>query len=207
MQRCETFRRDAHSRGRPWNPIWSPACLLAASLIALAAAPGAVEAEPLPPEACEGMRRELATLENGAAAASVARGPEWAKANLTPEQIGLVSQLIALREQVLFRCRPTLIETETPPAAIDPEKVPLPEPNTVLRATIAANPPPPAAEKSAPASAAKTGAATTAAEPPVPQRPAPTPAARQSSSGKPAPAHPPAAAALKSGEPKPVARQ
>ncbi len=207
MQRCETFRRDAHPRGRHGRRTGSPTALLAASLIVLAAAPATLNAEPLPPEACDGMRRELTTLESGTAAASLARGPEWAKTNLSPEQIALVSQLIALREQVLFRCRPTLIETETPPAPIDPEKVPLPEPNTVLRAIIAANPPPPSAETAAPANAAKPGASTTAAEPPVPQRPAPMPAARQSTSGQPAQAHPPAAAALKSGEPKPVARQ
>jgi hypothetical protein len=100
----------------------------------LAAVPAA--AEPLPPETCEVLKGELALLEGGGAGFNVQRGVEWGKANLSPEQIRYVARLIALREQIIFRCRPAMIEMPTPPlpppappapSATEPEKMPLPE--------------------------------------------------------------------------------
>lgn len=90
-------------------------------------------AEPLTPEACESLRRELAELEGGPAAASFARGADWGKSNLSPEQLTLVQRLLTLREDVAFRCRPALVQMETPPAPVDPDKVPLPERNPTPR--------------------------------------------------------------------------
>lgn len=135
------------------------------ALAALSALAHVAAAEPLSPDVCETLRRELAELEAGPAAEHAARGPAWAKDNLSPEQIKVVAHLISVREGVLFRCRRMLVEIDTPPAEIDPEKIPLPVRNSVFEAAAAANPPPPAAVVPAAVQPAST---TTSASPPLP---------------------------------------
>ena len=151
---------------------------IAVALAALAALPGVASAEPLSPDVCDTLRQDLAELESGPAAANAARGPEWGKVNLSPEQIKLVARLISVRESVTFRCRRTLVETNTPPTAIDPEKIPLPERNRVFEAAAAANPPirptpgigAPGGQDAAP-SVQPASTSNTAIPPPPPERP------------------------------------
>lgn len=150
---------------------------IAVAATALAVLPPSAAAEPLSPDVCETLRRDLAELESGPAAANAARGPEWGKANLSPDEIKLVARLISLRESVLFRCRRMLVETDTPPAAIDPDKIPLPERNRVFEAAATANPPGPppssigATTAGIPAPTVQPASATTSAVPPPPPPP------------------------------------
>jgi hypothetical protein len=74
---------------------------IAASTTAIAAA---VHGAPLEKEACEQLRAERATIEKAGTRGHLAKGPEWAKANLAKERIDAVRRLIELDEQVAFRC-------------------------------------------------------------------------------------------------------
>lgn len=102
------------------------------SVIALcvgATAPGLVHlasAEPLPKERCQELAAERTLLEGGGAGDNVQRGPEWAKANLTPEQISYVRRLIEVREDLLFRCRTFELADDDSPPSSAPAMAPLP---------------------------------------------------------------------------------
>lgn len=117
-----------------WRRHRSARGVLALLVVTMASCPAPARAEPLPPETCEVLRSEATLLEGGGAGANIERGAEWGKTNLSPEQIRYVARLIALREQINFRCRPAMKEIPTPPlpppppepAAIDPDKVPPP---------------------------------------------------------------------------------
>jgi len=85
-----------------------------------------VRGEPLPKERCAELAAELSLLEGGGAAENIQRGPEWAKANLTPEQMGYVRRLIAVREDLLFRCRNFAPDEEAPLPSSAPATAPLP---------------------------------------------------------------------------------
>src|SRR5690606_2874631 len=93
------------------------ACLCAA--LVLAASPAA--AAPLEPEACAALKAEHKTLVAEGAKSDMDRGPAWAKANLAPERLGKIERLIAVEEQLSFRCgelltaRPAM--KEPPPEA------------------------------------------------------------------------------------------
>ncbi len=69
----------------------------------LAAAP-AVVAAPLDPETCANLKTEYDGLVAAGARSDMDRGPEWAKANLTPDRLGKIERLIAVGEQLSFRC-------------------------------------------------------------------------------------------------------
>ncbi len=73
-----------------------------ALLLAIPMAPAA--AVPLEGEACEQLQVRLDTLRNEGAAADMARGPEWARANLTPDRLQRIGALIEVEEQLNFRC-------------------------------------------------------------------------------------------------------
>lgn len=152
--------RDVPLRLSTRRPLVAPAT---AGLFAavLAAAATAAHAAPLPPETCDALRAEVTLLEGGGAGSNFERGVEWGKANLTPEQMRYVARLIALREQVAFRCRPALIEMPTPPLPppapepVEADKVPLPERRQQAEGGVVA----PAAKPTAGAASAKSDAA------------------------------------------------
>lgn len=98
---------------------------LISAAIGLAAVP-AVSAEPLPQERCEALAAELSLLEGGGAGENILKGPEWAKANLKPEQITYVRRLITVRELLLFRCRSYEVVRDPPPPSIAPAAAPVP---------------------------------------------------------------------------------
>lgn len=83
-------------------------------------------AEPLPKERCEELSAELKLLEGGGAAQNVDKGPEWAKANLTPEQINYIRRLIVVREELQFRCRIFELVLDAAPVSSAPASAPLP---------------------------------------------------------------------------------
>ena len=63
-----------------------------------------VSAAPLEPAACEQLRQELSTLEKSGARTNLAKGTGWAMANLKPDQLRQIEQLIDDDAQFLFRC-------------------------------------------------------------------------------------------------------
>ncbi len=78
-------------------------CLAAASSM-LTAISVSVSAAPLEPAACEQLRQELSTLEKAGARNNLAKGTGWAMANLKPDQLRQIEQLIDNDAQFLFRC-------------------------------------------------------------------------------------------------------
>lgn len=95
----------------------------------LLAAPAALAA-PLEPAACETLKVEFDSLVAGGAETDMERGPAWAKANLTPDRLGKIERLIAVEEQLSFRCN----VQSTAKAVI--KELPKPEPdNTADQAT------------------------------------------------------------------------
>lgn len=74
------------------------------ALVALVALPATAGAVPLDKPACDSLKTEHAALLAGGLEADMARGPEWAKANLAPERLKLIERLIEVEEQLSFRC-------------------------------------------------------------------------------------------------------
>jgi hypothetical protein len=72
---------------------------------------------PLEPEACAKLKDEEAELARKGAKTNLAKGPEWAKTNLTQTGIDDVRRLIEVEEQVQFRC-----PVPAPPAAKEAAK-------------------------------------------------------------------------------------
>jgi len=79
----------------------------------------AVRAAPLDKDECAKLKTEQSQLEHEGVRGSMARGPEWAKANLAADKLAQVRRLIDVDEQLLFRCqgRPLVNIRETEPAA------------------------------------------------------------------------------------------
>lgn len=65
---------------------------------------GPALAAPLEPEACATLKAEHRGLVADGAKSDMDRGPEWAKSNLTPDRLGKIERLIAVEEQLSFRC-------------------------------------------------------------------------------------------------------
>ena len=91
-------------------------------LAALAAALAQARAAPLDAESCAKLMNEHGQLEQAGVEADMAKGPEWAKANLLPEKLERIRRFIEIEEQLLFRCRQKSLvslppEVEAAPAA------------------------------------------------------------------------------------------
>jgi hypothetical protein len=111
---------SSKSAQRGWGMRFIRALLGAAPLLA---APHAVAA-PLEPAACETLKVEFDSLVAGGAKSDMDRGAAWAKANLTPDRLGKIERLIAVEEQLSFRCG----VQSTAKAVI--KELPKPEPDT-----------------------------------------------------------------------------
>jgi hypothetical protein len=61
-------------------------------------------AVPLDAPACEQLQTQLDALRNEGAAADMARGPEWARANLPLARLQRIETLLEVEEQLNFRC-------------------------------------------------------------------------------------------------------
>jgi hypothetical protein len=77
-------------------------------------------------EACEALKAEQASLVGAGVRDQMAKGPEWAKANLSRDKISGIQRLIEVEEQLAFRCErprpavaaaPAVNEGEEPAAA------------------------------------------------------------------------------------------
>jgi hypothetical protein len=119
--------------------------LLAASVVL--AAPG-VQAAALDADSCAKLKTQQEQMEKAGLKDIVARGPEWAKANLPPEKINDIKRWIEVDEQLLFRCPGRHLVNlplepdppPPPPPAADDKK-----PDSDKAAAPAATPPAPAA--------------------------------------------------------------
>jgi hypothetical protein len=74
--------------------------------------------------ACDKLKTEQAELEQGGVRAAMANGPQWAKANLKPEQLEQIRRMLDVEGQLLFRCngRPLVAlpkDVEADPALSD----------------------------------------------------------------------------------------
>lgn len=91
--------------------------LLAAVVVACAHA----RASPLDADSCTMLEVEQALLKLAGVERDMAKGPEWAKANLATQSVREIRRFIEVQEQLLFRCRETSPEagkkTEAPVAA------------------------------------------------------------------------------------------
>jgi hypothetical protein len=90
--------------GNRVTPTTSPAMLAALPFLVLAAVPS--WAAPMQPEECLRSQTEQAALVASGTADDMARGPEWAKDNLSSDRLERVKRWIELEEQILFRCPP-----------------------------------------------------------------------------------------------------
>jgi hypothetical protein len=106
------------------------ACL--ASGLALAFTTASV-ATPLEKEVCSAFKEEHGQLVGAGVKANMERGPEWAKTNLSPDQIKQIERLINVEEQLAFRC-----PQPQPPF----ERADNPDPAAVATGTLGASDPP-----------------------------------------------------------------
>lgn len=89
------------------------------SLVTLPVATFGAAAAPLDEAACKTYDAQQKLLESQGLKEDLAKGPEWAKTNLSAARIVLVKQYIYVKEQVAFRC-PSLIVISVPELA-EPE--------------------------------------------------------------------------------------
>ena len=90
--------------------------LLLGSTVALLLAWQKAGAAPLDAETCGKLNGERVQLEFAGAGTNMAKGPEWAKANLSADAVKQVLRLIDVEAQLLFRCTgPNLINLPTEP--------------------------------------------------------------------------------------------
>lgn len=110
---------------------------LACTSLCLGVAAAPVVAAPLDPETCAALKTEYQGLVSAGVKSDMDRGPEWAKANLDPDRLGRIERLIAVREQLSFRCgeqvtaQPAMKELPKPVVAASgkgaPSNIPLPK--------------------------------------------------------------------------------
>jgi hypothetical protein len=82
------------------------------SLAGIAAA--AAGASPLDQAACEALKADRGRLLTESLKSDIAKGAEWARANLSQDRLKEIQSLIEVEEQIAFRCphpRPVLPET------------------------------------------------------------------------------------------------
>lgn len=92
---------------------------LTCSALALSGTPAA--AVGLSEEACKDLKTEQSKLVDAGARKDMEKGPEWAKANLSPERLASVARLIEVEEGISFRCpRPKPVIVAVPPTPADP---------------------------------------------------------------------------------------
>ena len=66
---------------------------------------GPAVAAALDQDACARLKTELLQLELAGTRTSMAKGPDWAKANLAADKLQQIKRLMEVEEQILFRCQ------------------------------------------------------------------------------------------------------
>jgi hypothetical protein len=87
---------------------------LVAALVACVAALTQARAAPLDAETCAKLQTEHTGLEHAGVEKDMAKGPDWAKANLGLEKLQQVQRFIELEELLMFRCRSRAMVHLTP---------------------------------------------------------------------------------------------
>lgn len=105
-------------------PFAMRAVVLAAALVPVQAI---ATAAALDEAVCKDLDARQKQLELQGIKDDLAKGPEWAKATLTPARLDAVKQYIEIKEQVAFRC-PSLVVVSVPELAEPEAKHPLVEP-------------------------------------------------------------------------------
>jgi len=127
--------------------------VVSASLLGLIVAfPTSIGAVPLTEVACERYASERSILRRLGVETHLARGPEWARENLTSPQLDLIQRYIKLDEALKFRCperyATLVVEAPQKPRRLD-VLPPLPTRKPVVEAAREVKeeraPPPPAA--------------------------------------------------------------
>src|SRR5262245_20415093 len=170
------------------TPMRLAGVLAAAALIATGAA-SLAPAAPLDNETCAQLKREVVDLDGIGARNNMAKGPAWAKANLSSAQLEQIKKLIEIEEAIAFRCMRPKSPTEAQAPAKAKVKVKAasktstqdPTPAAVTAGAAKPKPQPPAA-----------GAGEAAATAPCPAKAKPKPAARPADAETTAAAPPPA---------------
>lgn len=166
----------------------------------LAIAPAA--AVPLDPEACTHLQGQLDTLRNEGATADMARGPDWARANLPLERLQRIGTLLQVEEQLNFRCGLARI---TLPTTIEGGEEEIPGAG---EATIQGTGSSIALPQRPPGRPAAAAAATTVPKAAAPKAPAAkAPASKPAAKKEPVKAAPPKKAPEKVGQPVPEGAQ
>jgi hypothetical protein len=85
---------------------------------------GVAVAAPLDQDACARFKTELLQLELAGTRNDMAKGPEWAKVNLSADKLSQIKRLMEVEEQLLFRCqgKPLVVL----PEGVDGEAAPAP---------------------------------------------------------------------------------
>jgi hypothetical protein len=95
-----------------------------ASLLAGPAWMPVARAAPLDETACKTYDVQKKILEAQGLQEEIARGPDWAKANLSTSRLALIKHYLFVKEQVAFRC-PSLMVVSIPELAEPEAKQPL----------------------------------------------------------------------------------
>ena len=160
---------------------------------------GAAAAAPLDQDACARLKTELLQLELAGTRNNMAKGPDWAKVNLSADKLAQIQRLMEVEEQLWFRCqgKPLVVLPEgvdgeaAAPAERGKEAAGAAKAATDVKA--AKEPPPPGKAQ---------------AKSPAPGKPGPQPAGKAPAAKAAAPdkAAPGAAAPAAQGKPKPKAK-
>ncbi len=102
------------------------ACVIAAAVLSLSA--GAAQATKLDNITCDALKLERSRIETEAIKSDMAKGPEWAKGNLSKDRLGEIELLIGLQENIAFRC-PLPRPTPSAPGAAAAVQAPNSEPD------------------------------------------------------------------------------
>jgi hypothetical protein len=76
---------------------------------------GAGAAEPLDKDSCARLAVERQSLVNMGVENTMAKGPEWAKANLSGANLDLIKRFLVVSEQIKFRCRTEVADVAAKP--------------------------------------------------------------------------------------------
>ena len=100
---------------------------LAVSLaVTLALVAASSLAEPMAKDACDGVKAEQDGLVAGGVRDDMAKGADWAKANLGHDRLQRIQRYIELDEQLLFRCGHAKVRFVPPPEEEAPAEPPKP---------------------------------------------------------------------------------
>lgn len=135
---------------------------------------GVAAAATLEQDACAKLKTELLQLELAGTRTSMAKGPDWAKANLGTDTLQQIKRLLEVEEQILFRCqgKPLVVlpegvdgEAAAVPADRSKDGTAAAKPAAESKGAATAKepqPPPGKAKAAGPAGAKAAGAAATA---------------------------------------------